>query len=73
MIYAVSEVGDIVDFLKNNQGITYEQYMWELSVPMTRLMQIDFSRVRYLSEKEVKMKRGKQLTEREAEKALGSF
>lgn len=73
MIYAVSEVGDIVDFLKNNQGITYEQYMWELSVPMTRLMQIDFSRVRYLSEKEIKMKRGKQLTEREAEKALGSF
>ena len=73
MIYSVSEVGDIVDFLKNNQGITYEQYMWELSVPMTRLMQIDFSRVRYLSEKEVKMKRGKQLTEREAEKALGSF
>lgn len=73
MIYAVSEVGDMVDFLKNNPSISYTEYMWELSVPMTRLMQIDFSRVRYLSEDEIKMRKGKQLNEREAEKALGSL
>lgn len=73
MIYAVSEVGDMVDFLKNNPSVSYTEYMWELSVPMTRLMQIDFSRVRYLSEDEIKMRKGKRLDEREAEKALGSL
>ena len=63
----------MVDFLKNNPSVSYTEYMWELSVPMTRLMQIDFSRVRYLSEDEIKMRKGKQLDEREAEKALGSL
>lgn len=47
----------MVDFLKANPFITYEQYRWGLSVPMIRLMSADNTRVHYLSEKEVKRKK----------------
>lgn len=47
----------MVDFLKANPFITYEQYRWGLSVPMIRLMSIDNTRVHYLSEKEAKRKK----------------
>lgn len=46
----------MVDFLKSNPFITYEQYRWGLSVPMIRLMSTDNTRVHYLSEKEAKRK-----------------
>lgn len=47
----------MVDFLKANPFVTYEQYRWGLSVPMIRLMSSDNTRVHYLSEKEAKMKK----------------
>lgn len=47
----------MVDFLKANPFITYEQYRWGLSVPMIRLMSADNTRVHYLSEKEAKRKK----------------
>lgn len=47
----------MVDFLKANPFITYEQYRWGLSVPMIRLMSSDNTRVHYLSEKEAKRKK----------------
>lgn len=47
----------MVDFLKANPFISYEQYRWGLSVPMIRLMSTDNTRVHYLSEKEVKIKK----------------
>lgn len=46
----------MVDFLKANPFVTYEQYRWGLSVPMIRLMSVDNTRVHYLSEKEAKRK-----------------
>ena len=46
----------MVDFLKANPFITYEQYRWGLSVPMIRLMSADNTRVHYLSEKQAKRK-----------------
>lgn len=46
----------MVDFLKANPFVTMEQYKWELSVPMIRLMSIDNTHVHYLSEKERKFK-----------------
>jgi hypothetical protein len=46
----------MVDFLKANPFVTYEQYRWGLSIPMIRLMSVDNTRVRYLSEKEAKKK-----------------
>ena len=47
----------MVDFLKANPFITYEQYRGGLSVPMIRLMSADNTRVHYLSEKEAKRKK----------------
>ena len=47
----------MVDFLKSNPFVTYEQYRWGLSVPMIRLMCADKTRVHYLSEKEAKRKK----------------
>lgn len=47
----------MVDFLKSNPFITYEQYRWGLSVPMIRLMSADNTRVHYLSETEAKRKK----------------
>ena len=47
----------MVDFLKANPFITYEQYRWGLSVPMIRIMSVDNTRVHYLSEKEAKKKK----------------
>lgn len=52
IIYSVSEVGDMVDFLKQFPFITMEYYKWGLSVPMIRIMTADNTRVRYLSEKQ---------------------
>ena len=49
----------MVDFLKANPFISYEQYRWGLSVPMIRLMSTDNTRVHYLSEKEVKNRKTK--------------
>ena len=46
----------MVDFLKANPFVTYEQYRWGLSVPMIRLMSVDNTSFHYLSEKEAKLK-----------------
>jgi hypothetical protein len=56
MIYSRSEVGQMVDFLKANTFVTMEDYKWNLSIPMIRLMSIDNTRIHYLSEKQAKMK-----------------
>lgn len=44
----------MVDFLKAYPFITMEQYFWDLSVPMIRLMAYDATKVIYLSEKQAK-------------------
>ncbi len=49
----------MVDFLKANPFVTYEQYRWGLSIPMIRLMSTDNTRVHYLSEKEIKRRKDK--------------
>lgn len=65
MIYAVSEIGDMVDFLKAIPNISLEQYEWGMSVPKTKLMAIDYTRARYLSDEEVAMKKGEKLDEKQ--------
>jgi hypothetical protein len=59
MIYSVSEAGDMVDFLKANPFMSLETYMWGVSVPMIRLMALDYTRAKYLSDEEVAMKKAK--------------
>lgn len=61
MIYSVSEAGDMVDFLKANPFISLETYMWGVSVPMIRLMALDYTRAKYLSDEEMAMKKAKDI------------
>ena len=56
MIRSVSEIGDMVDFLKANPYMSVEDYMWKYSVPMIKIMGMDNSHVNYLSEKQAKNK-----------------
>lgn len=56
MIYSVSEIGSMMDFLRSNPFVTMEDYKWKLSVPMIRLMSADFTHIEYLSEKEQMMR-----------------
>lgn len=39
-----------------------EEFKWGLSVPMIRLMAMDNTRVHYLSEKEIEMRKAKPIT-----------
>lgn len=52
MIRSVSEIGDMVDFLKNNPFMTMDDYLWKYSIPMIRIMGMDNSHVNYLSEQQ---------------------
>ena len=52
MIRSVSEIGDMVDFLKANPFMTMDDYLWKYSIPMLKIMGMDNSHVNYLSEKE---------------------
>lgn len=54
IIYSVSEVGVMVDFLKNNPFVSVEDYMWKMNPCLIKLMAIDNTRVHYLSDKEKK-------------------
>lgn len=59
IVYSVSEIGDMVDFLKAYPFVSLDDYKWGLSVPMIRLMTIDNTQVHYLSEKQAKRKKDK--------------
>lgn len=60
MIYSVSEVGDMADFLKAFPFVSMEDYMWKMSSPMIRIMAADNTHVEHLSEKQAqKLKRMK--------------
>lgn len=50
----MSEIGDMVDFLKANPFMTMEDYLWKYSIPMIKIMGMDNSHVNYLSEREAK-------------------
>lgn len=47
----------MVDFLKANPFVSMEEYLWGLSVPMIKIMSMDFTHVHYLSEEEQKKKK----------------
>jgi hypothetical protein len=52
VIRSVSEIGDLVDFLKANPFMTMDDYLWKYSIPMIKIMGMDNSHVNYLSEKQ---------------------
>jgi hypothetical protein len=49
----------MVDFLKAFPFMTMEDYRWNLSIPMIRLMMVDHTRVEYLSKKEAERSNAK--------------
>lgn len=49
----------MMDFLKAYPFITMEQYFWELSMPMIKVMAYDATKVIYLSGKEAKKNKHK--------------
>lgn len=59
MIYSVSEVGDMVDFLKANPFVSMEDYKWRLSVPMIKIMAMDNTHINYLSDKQIERRNSK--------------
>ena len=58
MIYSVSEIGEMVDFLKNNPDMTIEDYRWNYSIPMIKVMGMDNSHLKPLSDEEKKKREG---------------
>lgn len=58
MIRSVSEIGEMVDFLKANPYMTMEEYQWKYSIPMIKIMGMDNSHVNYLSKKEIERRKG---------------
>lgn len=61
----------MIDFLRQNPYVTKEQYMWEWTVPQIKLATFDFTHIVYLSEEQVKMKKGKKLDENSLISDLG--
>ena len=59
MIYSVSEVGDMVDFLKAKPFVSMEDYKWRLSVPMIKIMAMDNTHINYLSDKQIERRNSK--------------
>lgn len=69
MIYAVSEIGDMVDFIKAFPSVSIDDYLWKLSVPMVQLMRFDNTHLEHLSEKEAKRRKA----ERDAVQIGGEY
>ena len=55
----MSEIGDMVDFLKANTFMSMEDYLWKYSIPMIKIMGMDNSHVNYLSEKQAENRKFK--------------
>lgn len=49
-----TQIGAMMDFLKEYPFISIEQYYWGLSAPMIRIMTEDATKVMHLSEKQAK-------------------
>ena len=69
MIYAVSEIGDMVDFIKAFPSVSVDDYLWRLSVPMVQLMRFDNTHLEHLSDKEAKRRKA----ERDAVQIGGEY
>lgn len=49
----------MIDFLKAFPFVTKEEYMWKWTVPQIKLASADNTHVRYLSDKQVEMKKAR--------------
>lgn len=62
MRYAVSQIGDMVDFLKAFPFVSAEEYKWGLSVPMIRLMSYDNTHLIHLTKRQQMLRGAKDIT-----------
>ena len=44
----------MIDFLRANTWCSQEEYKWQMTVPQVRLASMDFTHIKYLSDKEEK-------------------
>lgn len=51
----------MVDFLKQFPFVSINDYKWELSVPMIKIMTSDNSRVNYLSDEQADMRTARKI------------
>lgn len=58
-MYAATEIGHMMDFMKAFPSVTKNEYMWEWTVPQLRLASADNTHVVYLSEYQVAMRDSK--------------
>ena len=56
VIYAVTEIGTMTDFIKAHTMYSFEDYKWNLNPCLIKIMCSDFTHIHYLSDKEQKMK-----------------
>lgn len=52
-------MGQMMDFLKAYPSVTKEAYMWEWTVPQIRIASADATHVKYLTDKELEMRKAK--------------
>ena len=71
IIQSVSEIGDMVDFLKSHPNITMEEYKWKLNPAMVKIMLIDNTHIHYLSEAEAEYRKSHRYNDGDALNDLG--
>lgn len=59
IVQSVSEIGDAVDFLKTHPFISMEEYKWQINPAMVKIMSLDNTHIRHISEKEAAMRKSK--------------
>ena len=59
LVIARTEWGQMMDFLKNFPFVTREEYMWEWTVPQIRIASSDSTHIKYLSKREIEMRKAK--------------
>lgn len=57
IIYAVTEIGVMTDFIKAHPMYTFEDYKWNLNPCLIKIMCADNTRIHYLSDKEVERRK----------------
>lgn len=55
----MTEIGQMMDFVKAFPSVGVKEYMWEWTVPQVRIATVDNTRVVYLTEKQAELRKAK--------------
>jgi hypothetical protein len=56
-VYAVTEIGHMMDFMKAFPSVSREEYLWKWTVPQIRIASADNTHVVYLSEYQIEQRK----------------